>query len=330
MMTLRLMQAVVATLNEQDESPIADLIAQLWAPDPSNVRYFRASANFIFTFTLNEQPAILRFAHESERAAAAIEAELAFLRRLAARHVPVALPIRSLSGRYVESVATSLGIFHAVVFERLSGEHHDIDDLSLDQYTQWGNALGVLHQAAEGYSGIGRPTVYDHVRRLEQQLPEHEQAARRLLGRLKPQIAALPADEHSFGLIHYDFELDNLLWNKQISVIDFDDCACYWFVADIAFALRDLFDDHAGHINMMDARFQAFVHGYRTVRAMTDEELRRLPLLLQLHHLMTFTKLLRAIDVDDTSAAPAWVVDLRARLLRKAQSYRDGFASTEA
>lgn len=325
-MTLRLMQAVVDTLDDQYESPIADTIVRLWTPDQPCVRYFRASANFIFTFALHDQPAILRFAHESERTAEAVEAELAFLHHLAARHIPVVLPKRSLSGRYVESVATSLGVFYAVVFERLPGEHCDIDDLSLDQCTQWGRALGETHRAAEGYSGIGRPTVYDHVRQLDQQLPEHEQAARRLLARLKPQLAALPVDEHCFGLIHYDFELDNLLWNKQIHVIDFDDCAHYWFVSDIAFALRDLFDDHADRINITDARFQAFVCGYRMARTVTDEELRQLPLFLQLHHLVTFTKLLRATDINDPSAAPAWVVDLRARLLRKAQTYRDGFA----
>ncbi len=328
MMKLSLMQAVVGTLNDTYESPIADAMLAAWAHDQGRARYFRASANFIFMFEREGQPYILRFAHTSERTADPIHAELAYLRHLAAHGLPVALPIRSLSGRSVESIATTLGVFHAVVFELLSGEQFDIGDLSLAQFTRWGSALGELHQAAEGYAGAGRPTIHDHLRMLEQQLPAHEDAARRQLALLERELTTLPTSAQTFGLIHYDFELDNLLWSDQrVSIVDFDDCAGYWFVADIAFALRDLFDDQAEQIDVADARFQAFVAGYREMRSVTDAELRHLPLFLRIHNLVSFAKLLRAADIDDTLAAPAWVVDLQAKLLRKAQIYRESFAT---
>jgi Ser/Thr protein kinase RdoA (MazF antagonist) len=328
MMKLSLMQAVVDTLNDTGRSPVADAVLAAWVHDQSGARYFRASANFIFVFEREGQPYILRFAHTSERTADAIHAELAYLRHLAAHKVPVALPIRSLSGRWVESVATTLGVFHAVVFEHLPGQQYDVGDLSLAQFTRWGSALGSLHQAAEGYSGAGRATIHDHLRMLEQQLPAHEGAAWHLLTTLERQIAALPTSDQTFGLIHYDFELDNLLWDDQrVSIVDLDDCAGYWFVADIAFALRDLFDDHAEQIDVTDTRFRAFVTGYRTTRTVTDEELRRLPLFLRIHNLVSFAKLLHAADIDDAHAAPAWAVDLQAKLLRKVQTYRDSFAA---
>jgi Ser/Thr protein kinase RdoA (MazF antagonist) len=331
MMKLSLMQAVVDTLNDTYASPIADAMLAAWAHDQGRARYFRASANFIFVFKREGQPYILRFTHTSERTANAIQAELAYLQHLAAHKVPVALPIRSLSGRDVESISTTLGVFHAVVFEMLPGEQFDVGDLSLAQFTRWGSALGALHQAAEGYAGAGRPTIHDHLRMLEQQLPAHEEAARRLLALLERQVAAMPTSEQTFGLIHYDFELDNLLWNDQrVSIVDFDDCAGYWFVADIAFALRDLFADQAEQIDVTETRFQAFVTGYRMMRSVTDEELRQLPLFLRIHNLVSFTKLLRAADIDDAHAAPAWVVDLQAKLLRKAQTYRDSFATSVA
>src|SRR4029078_11184902 len=135
-----------------------------------------------------------------------------------------------------------------------------------------GSALGSLHRAAEGYSSAGRATIHDHLRTVEQQLPAHEGGARRLLAKLERQVAALPTSEQTFGLIHYDFELDNLLWNDQrVGIVDLDDCAGYWFVADIAFEMRDLFDDHAEQIDATDARFRAFITGYRTMRTVTDE-----------------------------------------------------------
>jgi Ser/Thr protein kinase RdoA (MazF antagonist) len=329
MMKLSLMRAVVDTLNDTYESPIADAMLAAWAHDQGRARYFRASANFIFVFKREGYPHILRFTHASERTADAIHAELAYLHHLAAHRLPVALPISSLSGRSVESISTTLGVCHAVVFELLPGEQFDVSGLSLAQFTRWGSALGALHQAAEGYGGAGRPTIHDHLRMVEQMLPAHEGAARRLLALLERQVAVIPTSEQTFGLIHYDFELDNLLWNDQrVSIIDFDDCAEYWFVADIAFALRDLFADQAEQIDVADARFHAFVAGYRGMRTVTDEELRRLPLFLRIHNLVSFTKLLRAADIDDAQAEPAWVVDLQAKLLRKAQTYRESFAAT--
>lgn len=328
MMKLSLMQAVVDTLNDTYASPIADAIVAAWAHDHDSARYFRASANFIFVFKHAGQPYILRFTHAGERTADAIQAELAYLQHLAAHAVPVALPIHSLSGRSMESIATALGVFHAAVFELLPGQQFDIGDLSLAQFTRWGSALGALHQAAEGYAGAGRPTIHDHLRMLAQQLPAHEDAARQQVALLERQVAALPTNAQTFGLIHYDFELDNLLWDDQrVSIVDFDDCARYWFGADIAFALRDLFDDQAAQIDAADARFQAFVAGYRELRSVTDADLRQLPLFLQIHNLVTFVKLLRATDIDAAHAAPAWVIDLQAKLVRKAQTYRDSFAS---
>jgi len=331
MMKLSLMQAVVSTLSATYASPIADTVVAAWAHDPGSARYFRASANFIFVFERAGNPYILRLAHASERTADAIQAELAYLHHLAAQGLPVALPIQSLSSRWVESIPTPLGVFHAVVFEHMAGQQYDVGDLSLAQFTRWGSALGGLHQATEGYSGAGRATIHEHLRAVEQQLPAHEQAARHMLTILERQVATLPTSAQTFGLIHYDFELDNLLWDDQrVCIVDLDDCAGYWFVADIAFALRDLFDDHAEQIDVTDARSRAFVTGYREIRAVTDEELRQLPLFLRIHNLVSFTKLLRAADIDDAAAAPAWVVDLQAKLLRKAHIYREGFVAATA
>ena len=52
-------------------------------------------------------------------------------------------------------------------------------------------------------------------------------------------LGALPVDRDRYGLIHFDFELDNLYWRDQtIGMLDFDDCAHYWYAADIAFWLK--------------------------------------------------------------------------------------------
>ena len=37
--------------------------------------------------------------------------------------------------------------------------------------------------------------------------------------------------------------IDESLPENEINILDFDDCSYYWYVADIAFALRDLFEE---------------------------------------------------------------------------------------
>mgnify|MGYP003410631024 CR=1 FL=1 len=67
MMTLRLMQAVVATVNEEWESPLADEIVQYWAHDAGHAKFWRASTNFVFFFKPAGQDCVLRFNHADER-----------------------------------------------------------------------------------------------------------------------------------------------------------------------------------------------------------------------------------------------------------------------
>ena len=61
------------------------------------------------------------------------------------------------------------------------------------------------------------------------------------------------------------------------TVFDCNDCAQYWFAADVAYALRDLYDDRIERIDLGDPRLRAFAAGYRAVRPLPDRNLRLLP-----------------------------------------------------
>lgn len=192
---------------------------------------------------------------------------------------------------------------------------------------RWGKALGELHQAAQGYAQAGRPTWADHVTMVAETLPADEQAARQALAEVHKQLNQHAVNQQNFGLIHYDFELDNIVWQaEQPGLIDFDDSAWYWFAADIAFALRDLFDDKATKIDLQHASLQQFVAGYRSVKTLDQQELDQLPLLMRLHNLISFAKLHRSLASGPTADDPAWSVGLRQRLLANMQLCRDEFS----
>lgn len=324
MMTLAHMWSVLRPL-EKGRSPLLEQIAALWGSDPNSVQLLRASANFVCSFTREAQPYILRFNFDDERSKSLLQAEIDYLLYLASQGIPIAKPIQSLNGHFVESLSTSEGTFHAVVFDALAGEHPEFDDLTPEQFRQWGQALGHLHTAASAYSGDGRPTWHDHIAFVASHLPAQETAAHAALARSEDQLNDLPITPRNSGLIHFDFEMDNLLWHDgEIGIIDFDDSAFYWFAADIAFALRDLFHDDAAQVNLTDPSFLSFLEGYRSVRPISDEELQHIPLFLRLLNLIQFARITRSLT-ELLWDEPDWMRSLRDRFKSKMQTYRAGF-----
>lgn len=81
-----------------------------------------------------------------------------------------------------------------------------------------------------------------------------------------------PRDRYS--LIHADFVPENLLVHgDRVRLIDFDDCGFGWHLFEIATSLYfEIGEDY------FDAIKDAVIEGYRSLRALPDEQLERLPL----------------------------------------------------
>jgi len=152
-------------------------------------------------------------------------------------------------------------------------------------------------------------TWKDYLDRVDQELPTRDSVARKALDRLSIRLGDLPGREDNFGLIHYDFKVDNLIWNNHLpGIIDFDDCAGYWFVADIAYALRDLCDDRVSQVDLSHPSFKDFMRGYRLVRPVSDEELAQVPLLFLMVNLGIYTELGSIVTEGIAADEPEWTV----------------------
>ena len=314
-MKLTLMKRFFDTVDEEWRSPIADEIVAMWLRGEKAVRVLRASANFVAVVNHAERKYFLRFNHSNERTAEFIEAELRYIRHLASKGIRANRPVRSLSGRYVESVSTEMGVFHAVLFEAAEGVHHELADLDLDGFERWGRALGEVHRASVGYRDLAIPDWTDRAATVRQVLPETEEVILKELEAAEKRLKALQVSDRNYGITHNDFELDNLLWEDEaVSVIDFDDCARHWFVMDFACALQDLFEEHSGGFDMAEERFAAFLRGYRSVRMMSDEEIALIPLFVRLDKIYVYARLHRSILEGPEPGEPQWTTDLRDKL----------------
>jgi Ser/Thr protein kinase RdoA (MazF antagonist) len=327
MMRLSTLWKVLQTFDAAEErSPVADLVAQPWEHDPDTLRLVRASANFVCRFRVGGAEHFIRFADASERNRETIEGEVDLLEWLGRTGMAVIRPVQSRSGNLVETVETNAGIFNAVAFGRLSGSHFSIDDLDHQRFQAWGVALGRLHSRTAEYSGpalAARPTWRVQLDQARAYVAADALPILTELDTIGEALDALPTERNHQGLIHGDFELDNLCWSHEgsdaLAILDFDDCTYHWFAADIAFALRDLFDRG---VDRSDTRICAFLRGYLEHYPLDDELIAALPLFSRLSRLHVYARLIRSLDLPDRSDQPDWLRCLRIKFEARTSAYR--------
>ena len=323
MMKLSTMYKVDCMVDTNGQNPVAEQLMKHWEHEQGSAQFFRSSANFVYVFRNEGQQNFLRFAESSERTRETIEAEMDILHWVARRGMTVTTPIQSRNGHFVETVETEFGTFHAVVFAGLEGSQLDIGELDDSQFREWGAALGKLHAALRTYADPGlsaRSTWKDHLEMIRAFLPEDKSALCIECEQIASSLQELPMTPENYGLVHLDFELDNLYWlDHTIGIGDFDDCGHSWYAADIAWALRDLFGDG---IDLNKISFRAFVRGYSEQYPLDKELLDHLPLFLRMAKLLTYARLVRAMDLPHHSEEPAWLGSLRMKVKNWMNAYK--------
>jgi Ser/Thr protein kinase RdoA (MazF antagonist) len=321
MMPLTQIDRLKRTVTPAWESPIADQVAAAWGYEAGTAKWWRSSAAHVFVLPDPNGKRYLRFVPDAYCGAEPVAAVSALMDRLAAAGAAAVRPVPARTGALTATVPTALGPMHAMVVEAAPGEDLDVEDLTEDRARDWGRALAALHEAAAGLD-TGLPTAFAELAEIPDRFaddPELRKAAVSLSGRL----ADLPRDQIRFGVVHGDFELDNLAWDAdRLTAFDFDEAAASWYAADIAFALRDLTgptgDSAVEHRNM----FQAFIAGYRGVRPLDDADLANLPLFAGVHAACSLVRITRALDATGDND-PEWMAALRTDLIGMARSHRE-------
>ncbi len=329
MMKLSTMLKVDSTVDTQWQSRIAEHILEQWEHDLGSAQFFRSSTNFVYIFRKGGERCFLRFAESTERTGAAIEAEMAFLGFLDSLGMRVSTPIASNNGRCMETVEADLGTFHAVVFAQLQGSQLEIEELSIAQFEVWGATLGRLHATTHMYQDprvSARDTWRDHLTQAQLYLPKDEPRVQAEFDHLTSFLASLPVTETNYGLIHGDFELDNLFWQDEtLAMLDFDDCSYSWYVVDVACALRDLFKTG---VDLSHPSFRAFIRGYCEHYCLDEELISHLPTFMRSVNLIQYAKLVRAMDLAQDQDYPEGYTRLLLKLENVIQNYKASLLST--
>ncbi len=308
------------TLDPCGRSEVADLAAAMWGLPAGEARFWRSSASHVFVVAYpaaQTGTAYLRLVPESWRPRSRVAAVTELMRQYSKLGLAVAAPMMSVQGQLVETVPTGRGGMHAMLIAQAPGGQIDVADLTVQRARAWGAALGRLHCQRLGD-------------RLAESLGDLRRAGQVLAGdrpvtaavaRLQAGLDRLPRHGDCFGVVHGDFELDNLAWSGgTATAYDFDEAGRSWFVADIAYALRDVQQAATARADAPAAA--AFIAGYRTVRGLPDTDLTWLPLFTAAHAALWLMRLPAILDSGPSPSDPPWLPALRAKLLSKADQQR--------
>ena len=180
-----------------------------------------------------------------------------------------------------------------------------------EYYQNWGQVLGQMHRLTKSYhpisAAVRRPAWFDW--EYASGFPYREQlpAIAHKYDVLIAELAALPKDVDSYGLIHNDFNDGNFTVdydNGDITVFDFDDSCYFWFVYDLACAWeggvgRAARRPLAERVAFMDLYMAQVMTGYNRENTLSAEWLSRLPLFLRLVQMQELTYYARYLDEPD-------------------------------
>ncbi|REE85352.1 Ser/Thr protein kinase RdoA (MazF antagonist) [Paenibacillus taihuensis] len=335
-------------LGTVDDTPAGQLVLN-WEHEANSLKFWRASSNFVYRFEADGgKPFWLRFVHEADNSIANIHAELHYIIYLIERGYAAAPPVPSLNGRLIETIETEQGRYYGVVFEQAEGNRVQADRMTEDQLQRWGQSLAQLHLHAADYEVsadlTARRSWEDTLRFISEVLERHpnEDAAIAACRRVEQWLRSLPNGAEHAGIIHYDFQLDNVFDRAQaeadaastrasfgapFSVIDFDDAMYHWYTMDIAAALADL--DDLEEAQAASAR-ALFLQGYASIRSLNDHHIdelhHQLPLFRRFSRLYSYARLLRCIEGLELDGAPEWLIGLHRKVLTWCGGMREEFS----
>lgn len=299
---------------------LAAMLLGNWEHDPESLhlfQYYRISSNAVYPFENTGHSQLLRFAPVAEKQKDNILAELEFIAYLREHGYGVLEAVASRTGSELIEAETTWGPYYASVFKRVAGVQLGSTELSDHIVYKYGVALGRLHQLSNEYTPV-QPGRWTHKAVLEWILSvlaefPGEEAAVAEARLLEEYFAGQPVTPENYGLIHYDFELDNVFYDEAtdtISAIDFDDAMYHWYVMDIEQALDSLEGEAAPE--EYEHKKQIFMNGYVSRRPLPQEG-PSMAACRRFADLYGYARILRSA-AEQGENEPDWLTSLRSRL----------------
>lgn len=278
------------------------------------IAHFRSSANSVYTLECDAGAFFLRVTPADEKTPPTIQAELHFLRYLHTQGYPAVQFIPTAKGHDFVTADTPWGPHSMVVFEKAPGKPLEQTPYSDEAFAKYGQALGRLHHLSQAYApaDIQRPDWRERLDWCARVLRQYAAPKEALseIEMLRAFLGRLPRTPATYGLIHYDFELDNVFYDSaqhRVTPIDFDDAMIHWYALDVEQSLDSISADvEPSHKTQA---IQSFLAGYQS--EMPDEAmLAYRPAFRRFINLYGYARCLRSVH-ETWENEPRWMAGLR-------------------
>jgi Ser/Thr protein kinase RdoA (MazF antagonist) len=244
-----------------------------------------------------KSPVVIRVHRPGYHSELEIESELqwiASLREQAVVTTPRPLPMRD--GKLIASFQHDNETRHVVAFEFMTGHEPDESGDLSHGFQQLGQITARLHQHTQAWqrsknferktwnfaTTIGHTPHWGDWRHGQGLNQKGLLLLQQCIDLLQQQLNDYGTDANRFGLIHADLRLANLLVDeRQLTVIDFDDCGFGWYMYDFAAAIS--FIETSPQIPALK---QAWVEGYRSVSLLSDTDVEAIPMFIMLRRIL--------------------------------------------
>lgn len=291
---------------EHDEDTLDNMISR-----------FRISSNAIYPFCQNEKICFLRLAPLSEKVEKNVLGEMEFIDYLRGHGYPALKPIRTKTGESCLILDTKWGRYYATAFNRVRGVPMEDTDMSNEIMFEYGKSLGRFHCLSSKFVPKVKKWTYAEVLDwIASVLSEYNapDCVVSELAAIKRELNELSATYDNYGLVHYDFELDNVFYDKEkktCSVIDFDDGMYHWYALDVEQVFDSLEDELSGE-ELQTAKNE-FIRGYKEEHCYTEEMDASRPLMRRFINLHGYARLIRCV-AEKLVDEPEWLAELRGKL----------------
>jgi len=281
--------------------------------------YFRISSNSIYPFYRDENQNVcfLRLSPIEEKKFQEVESEVHFITWLNDNQFPVMKPYPMKNGKLCDVVKTKWGSYNVSCFQRVLGKTLDDCEGSLELVYGYGKTLGEFHNMSQRYPFANERYQYsDMLNEIEKRFDKYNAPDYifAVLNDVKEELGKLNKTSANFGLVHYDFEPDNVLFDKktgQFGVIDLDDSIQCWYALDVCRAI-DALNDVVDQEQIEDAT-NVFLSGYRSACKFTKEQFETIPLMRKLVALESYATILHVLS-ESIKEKPDWMVEIEEKL----------------
>lgn len=261
----------LCNLIEQDE--MAASLSKYWKlgeDEKNRLFFFRSSSNVVYLLKCNQETYFLRYAPQDEKSKEQIEAEIELILYLREHGYTANEPIACLDGSYI----ADNGSCYAVLFRAVTGE--ELDDISLNEeiISGYGISLAKFHQLSKTFKPGHPRTSYEDILTWIGNVLKDDETMLKVVHKVREDLNKIPKNSETFGVCHYDFELDNVFYdcnNGQYEIIDFDDSMYHFYAIDVLKAIQSIQEetDASEHEKLCCA----FLTGYQSILPDLDQSL---------------------------------------------------------